>query len=44
MSGQRIAVILALAFLAVCIAAYVDGGEEALHPIEQPVALPENGQ
>ena len=44
MTGQRVAVFLALLLLALAVAAYFDGGEEALHPIEKPVELPEGAQ
>ena len=44
MSGQRIAAIIALGLLALLVVAWIDGGEEPLHPIEQPVELPEGVQ
>lgn len=36
--------VAALAALALLVLAWVDGGEEPLHPITQDVALPEQGQ
>lgn len=44
MKGRRIGLVLALLVLAVLIAAWIDGGEEPLHPIEQPVELPESAR
>lgn len=42
MSGKRIAVV-AVVLLALLIAyAWIDGGEEPLRPIAQPISLPEN--
>ena len=32
--------ILAVVFIAICIVAWIDGGQEPLHPIEEPVAVP----
>ncbi|UVI39139.1 hypothetical protein [Qipengyuania spongiae] len=39
--GRRVVITLALVLLAILFLAWFDGGEEALHPIEQEVALPE---
>jgi hypothetical protein len=36
--------VAALAVMALLALAWVDGGEEPLHPITQDVALPEQGQ
>lgn len=38
--GRRVVITLALVLLAILFLAWFDGGEEALHPIEQEVALP----
>ena len=40
-NNRRIALLLGALLLAVLIAAYIDGGEEALHPISQRVEVPE---
>ncbi|WP_171032992.1 hypothetical protein [Qipengyuania marisflavi] len=42
--GTRIGCILVIVLLAALVAAWVDGGEEPLRPIEEPVAMPESAQ
>ena len=44
MSGRRIGVIAALAIVALCVVAWIDGGEEPIHPIEQAIELPGNAR
>ncbi|MFA6220216.1 MAG: hypothetical protein WC692_10635 [Erythrobacter sp.] len=40
MSDRRIKGGLAIVFAALCVLAWIDGGEEPLHPIEQAVEVP----
>lgn len=44
MSGRRIGWIAAAVTVLVLIYAWIDGGEEALHPIVQPIDVPEYRQ
>jgi hypothetical protein len=41
MRGKRVVVTLVFVFLAILFAAWFDGGEEPVRPIEQKIALPE---
>ena len=43
MTGKRIGWILA-ALIALLVYAWIDGGEEPLRPIVEPIAVPENEQ
>jgi hypothetical protein len=43
MTGKRIGWILA-ALIALLVYAWIDGGEEPLRPIVEPIAVPENAQ
>lgn len=38
---KRVGWIFAIAITGLLLLAYIDGGEEAVHPITQPVAVPE---
>ncbi|MDP4575007.1 hypothetical protein [Qipengyuania profundimaris] len=40
MDSKRIGGIAVLIIVALCILAWIDGGEEPLHPIEQEITLP----
>ncbi len=42
LKGRKMAIMLTAAFLAMMVAAWFDGGEEPIRPIEQRVDLPEN--
>ena len=44
MSLRRIGLALALLVVALLVYAWIDGGEEPLRPISQPVAVPEAAQ
>lgn len=44
MNGRRIGWIGAALVALLLAYAWIDGGEEALHPIVQPVAVPEHAQ
>ena len=44
MRGKSVVVTLALILLAILFAAWLDGGEETVRPMEEPVALPEAGR
>ncbi|MBI1402736.1 MAG: hypothetical protein GC147_05945 [Porphyrobacter sp.] len=39
-AGARVAVIVTVLVAALAVVAWIDGGEEPLHPIAQPVVLP----
>lgn len=41
MGGRKVGGVLAVLFVALLIAALIDGGEEPLHPIEQTIDVPE---
>jgi hypothetical protein len=43
MTGKRMGWIVALV-IALLVYAWIDGGEEPLRPIVEPIAAPENGQ
>ncbi len=44
MSMKRIGMVLAIALVLLLAFAWFDGGQEPIHQIRQPVALPENLQ
>ena len=41
---SRIAGIVILGLVAILVVAWIDGGEEPLHPISQPVEIPESAR
>lgn len=44
MTGKRVGWIAGALVVLLLIYAWVDGGEEPLHPISEPVAVPEHAQ
>ena len=40
MSSRRIGGIAVAVFVVICVIAWIDGGQEPLHPIEQEIAVP----
>ena len=44
MTGRRIAGVVVALIVALLVYAWIDGGEEPLRPISEPVALPETAE
>ena len=44
MTGKRMGWIAGALVVLLLVYAWIDGGEEALHPISEPIAVPEHAQ